>query len=135
MQFTGSIKAGKLLLDRKPDFDAHLHTLEGRRVEVSVEKFKRKRTPNQNAWYWGVVLKEISKETGDDPDSLHIAFKMKFSSHRTLHDLVVPESTKTKDTIEFSEYCERVRQWANEYLHLNIPDPNGTRADNTAANP
>jgi hypothetical protein len=123
MDFQGSVKDGKLLLDDKPLFQSHLHTLEGKRVEVSVEKYRKKRSIPQNKWYWGVVLKTIADETGDDPESLHVAFKMKFSSHRTLHDLVVPESTKDKDTIEFANYCERVRQWANEYLGLRIPSP------------
>ncbi len=121
--FTGTIQDGKLLLDNKPEFTAHLHTLNGKRVNVSVEKQTRRRSQDQNEWYWGVILKMISQHTGQDPQSLHEAFKYKFSEKITLNGLVIPQSTRTRDTIDFSAYCESIRQWAREFLNLDIPDP------------
>ncbi len=121
--FPGTIQDGKLLLDNKPEFVAHLHTLNGKRVEVSVEKYTRRRSQDQNEWYWGVILKMISQETGQDAQSLHEAFKYKFSEKITLNGLVIPQSTRTRDTMDFSAYCESIRQWAREFLNLDIPDP------------
>jgi hypothetical protein len=121
--FNGSVQDGKLLLDNKPEFIAYLHTLNGKRVNVSVEKQTRRRSNEQNAYYHGVILNMISKETGQDPQSLHEAFKYKFSEKITLKGLVIPQSTRTRDTISFSEYCESIRQWAREFLNLDIPDP------------
>ena len=123
MIFPGTIQSGKLLLDSKADFQSHLHSLEGRRVEVSVEKFRRKRTNDQNRYYW-FILDLISKETGQDPLSLHEAFKFRFSGKITLKGLVIPQSTKTRDTVEFTAYIESIRMWAREFLNMNIPDPN-----------
>lgn len=123
MTFPGTIKDHKLLLDSKSEFQSHLHTLEGKRVEVSVEKYRKKRTTDQNAYYW-LVLGYIAKDTGQDPQDLHAAFKMKFSSRVTLKGLVIPQSTTRKDTLEFTEYIESVRQFAREFLNINTPDPN-----------
>jgi hypothetical protein len=128
MSFSGTIQSGKLLLDHKPDFQAHLQTLEGKRVKVSVEKYRRKRTLDQSAYYW-LILGYIAKETGQDPQSLHEAFKYRFSSKVTIKGLVIPQSTTRKDTLEFTEYIENVRQFAREFLNINTPDPNGTGAD------
>lgn len=122
MTFPGKIEHGKLLLDYKPEFQAHLHSLEGKRVEVSVEKYRRKRTNDQNSYYW-LVLGYIAKDTGQDPQDLHAAFKMKFSSRVTLKGLVIPQSTTHKDTVEFTDYIENVRQFAREFLNINTPDP------------
>jgi hypothetical protein len=122
MTFPGIVQQGKLKLDRLSDFTSLIHSLEGKRVEVSLEKQRRKRSNNQNAYYW-LILEMISKETGQDALDLHQAFKMKFSKHITLRGLVIPQSTKTKDTGEFTEYLEQVRQWAGEFLNMTIPDP------------
>ena len=120
--FHGTVNQGKLLLDDKPNFTGHLHMLEGRRVEVTVAKFRKKRTVDQNAYYW-LILDMISKETGQDPLSLHDAFKFRFSGKITVKGLVVPQSTKMKDTVEFTNYIEQIREWAREFLHMEIPDP------------
>jgi hypothetical protein len=126
MTISAQIKDGRLLLDRKPDFQAHLHTSEGKRIEVSVEKYRRKRTLDQNAYYW-LILGYIAKDTGQDPQSLHEAFKYRFSSKVTIKGLAIPQSTTRHDTLQFTEYIENVRQFAGELLNINAPDPNGAQ--------
>ena len=121
--FAGTIQDGKLTLDKKAEFAGHLHTLNGKRVNVTVEKQMRRRTLDQNAWYWGVVLKLISEHTGQDAQSLHEAFKFMFSDKITIKGLVIAKSSRTRDTIDFSEYCENIRQWARAFLGVEIPDP------------
>jgi hypothetical protein len=121
--FQGKIQDGKLLLDNKAEFTGHLHTLNGKRVNLSVEKQTRRRSQDQNEWYWGCILKLISEHTGQDAQSLHEAFKYKFSEKITINGLVIPQSTRTRDTIDFSTYCESIRQWAREFLGVEIPDP------------
>jgi hypothetical protein len=121
-EFQGIITGGKLKLADRPLFEQYLHTLNGI-VVLTVEKYRRKRSSNQNRWYFGVVLKLISDHTGEDVQSLHEAFKMQFSEMRDVHGLKVPQRTSGMDTTDFSQHCERVRQWAAEFLGLNIPDP------------
>jgi len=122
MIFPGTVQQGKLVLDSKADFQSYLHSVEGKRVEVSVEKYRKKRSNDQNRYYW-FIMDLISKETGQDPLSLHEAFKFRFSGKITFKGLIIPQSTKTRDTVEFTNYIENIRSWANEFLGLSIPLP------------
>jgi hypothetical protein len=124
MTFPGTITDGKLLLDSKADFTAHLHTLEGRRVEISVEKFVKHRTNNQNRYFHGVVIPVIQQETGEDPEKIKAFLKEKFGAKIVTFDSWIPKPTHLMDTVELTELVEGSRLWANEFLKVNIPDPN-----------
>lgn len=121
--FLGQVKDGKLSLDKAGQFKDYLHTLNGKRVELTVEKLKHTRTSNQNRYYHGVVVKLIAQHTGHDPEQIHEALKMMFSPKWHLGDKVIPTSTTRLDTLEFVEYTERCRVWGSEFLGLNIPLP------------
>ena len=84
---------------------------------------KHKRTNSQNQYYWGVVVKLIAQHTGHDPEQIHEALKQMFSPKWYLGDKAIPTSTTCLDTIEFVEYTERCRLWANEFLGLSVPLP------------
>jgi hypothetical protein len=132
--FTGTIQSGKLTLDKGQQFREYLHTLEGKRIELTVERLTHKRTNNQNKYYWGVVVAEIAKHTGHDPEQVHELLKQKFSPKWRLMEKNntngmitefsdIPTSTTHLDTIAFVEYTEKCRMWANEFLGLQIPLP------------
>jgi hypothetical protein len=135
--FTGTIREGKLQLSKLDQFEAHLHTLEGKIVEVTVEKLTHPRTNNQNRYYWGCVVAEIAKHTGHDPEQIHELLKQMWSpkwsfersfqpnaSRPILEELPgIPTSTTRLDTLAFVEYTEKCRTWANEFLGLQIPLP------------
>lgn len=127
--FTGTIKEGKLKLSKLPQFQDYLHNLEGKPVEVTVQKVTHKRSNQQNRYYWGVVVKTIADHTGHDPEQVHELLKQRFSPRWHFDDrstplgLVIPTSTTRLDTIAFVEYTEKARLWANEYLDLQIPLP------------
>lgn len=124
--FLGTISAeGKLLLDKSEQFKHYLHTFPtGKRVEVTVSKVRRKRTPDQNAWYWGVAVKMIAEETGHEPDEIHDALKHEFCPKVLIGNLVAVKSTKKLDTVEFGDnMMEKVVRWAAENLHMVIPMP------------
>jgi len=123
-------KDGKLLLDKGPKFREYLSTLNGKRVQVTVEKIKNSRTTSQNRYYWGVVVKLIAQHTGHDPEQIHELLKQKFSPKwhwntpaTTTPTMSIPTSTTRLDTLEFVEYTEKCRLWANEFLGLEIPLP------------
>ena len=121
--FDGQVNDGKLLLDAGQQFHQHLVSLNGKRVQVTVEKIKHKRSNNQNQYYWGVVVKLIAQHTGHNPEQIHEALKQMFSPKWYLGSVMVPNSTARLDTIEFVEYTEKCRQWGSEFLNLNIPLP------------
>ena len=129
--FNCTIRSGKLYLDKADQFKAHLASFPNeKRVEVTVEKLKHPRTGQQNRWYWGVVVAEIAKHTGHDPEQVHEFLKQMFSpkwhfqsvSH-PIEACSIPTSTTRLDTIQFVEFTEKARVWANEFLGLQIPLP------------
>jgi hypothetical protein len=146
--FTGTVKDGKLFIDKNKLFRQHLLNYPtGKRVEVTVEKLSRTRTNNQNRYYWGVIIKEIAQHTGHDPEQVHEYLKFRFSPkmHFNLPIRATPEqeflttpsqpmnegiptSTTRLDTLAFVEYTEKCRLWANEYLGLQIPLPGEVEA-------
>ena len=72
----------------------------------------------------------IAKHTGHDPEQVHELLKQMFSPkwhmdprppHR--ETMAIPTSTTRMDTIQFAEYTEKCRMWANEFLGLQIPEP------------
>jgi hypothetical protein len=71
MTFNGTIKEGKLFLDKAEQFRQHLHTFPtGKRVELTVERFVQKRTLPQNAYLHSVIIPMIAKETGQDAETV-----------------------------------------------------------------
>lgn len=126
--FLGTIKEGKLYLDKSEQFKQFLHTFPtGKRVEVTVEKLKHPRTNSQNRYYWGCVVHEIAKHTGHDPEQIHELLKLRFSPRWHFQTdrmgASIPTSTTRLDTLEFVEYTDKCRMWANEFLGLQIPLP------------
>jgi hypothetical protein len=122
--FLGQVKDGKLSLDKAGQFKNYLHTLNGKRVELTVEKLKHPRTNSQNRYYFGVVCKLIAQHTGHDAEQIHEALKQMFAPKWFLGDKPIPTSTTRLDTIEFESYLEQCRHWAESFLGVVIPLPN-----------
>jgi hypothetical protein len=74
----------------------------------------------------------LAEHTGYTPDEIHEILKAKFIPKRLAitngngeicGEFVLGGSTTKLDTLDFSEYCERIREWAAESLDIVIPDP------------
>lgn len=127
----GRLEGGKVRLNAK----RLAELLKGRKdcdLEFIIERKHATRSLAQNAYYHGVVLRLISEHTGHTSDELHEFFKLKFNAKPMTfvneHGEIVDEEriglTTTKlNKITFGEFVEKVRQFAAEELHLNIPDP------------
>ena len=63
-KFYGVIKDGKLLLDNRAIFDVWLTTLEGNKIELSIQREKENITQSQWAYLFACVFSPISQETG-----------------------------------------------------------------------
>jgi len=102
-------------------------------VKVAPRKV---RSLQQNAYYWEVVcdmvmegLRDAGYDEVQTPDDAHEVMKAKFLkryivNHQTGEMIEKDGSTASLTTIEFSEYIDRVLQWAAEYLGIVIPLPN-----------
>ena len=88
---------------------------------VELVPHRAKRTTEQNKLVWALYT-EIAKGTGHTAEEIHEALKMLLLPKRqiTVGDQVlnVPGSTAALDTAEFSEYVERVQEWASRELGI-----------------
>lgn len=112
-------------------------TLPGKRVEVSVKQFVKRRSLEQLSALWGHAYKIIHDETGNDPVDMHWYFCGEFwgwkQSERIFDQVrTVPRRTTTTDengkrdvisTKEFSEFFAFIQQRMAEVAGLYIPDP------------
>lgn len=94
---------------------------------VRVSKRRQSRSLNQNAYYWGVVVKMLAEEFGYDPQDMHEALKYKFlASSIQLENgefLFFPKQSSELNTIEFEDYLEKIRIWAIMEFNILIPLP------------
>ena len=92
------------------------------RYAETHEKYVAKRSLAQNAYYFGVVVSDIVKETGSDKDSVHYELRKKFL---LIKDGIIPKVGSTKDlsTIKFNEYINKCILWAGEFLHMTFDEP------------
>jgi hypothetical protein len=63
-----------------------------------------------------------------DVEQVHDFFKAQMTADKVVNKetgeiIEFPRSTARMDTVAFSTYCERLREYAREYLNVEIPDP------------
>lgn len=104
-------------------FDCH----RGHEVEFTPKRHKKNRSPNQNRFYWGVVIPLVGNAMGEsDPESVHGMLKNELNYYMATiagKGIRIPQSTADLNTADFEAYLERVRRWASEFFSLNIPLP------------
>lgn len=129
IKFYGSIKDGKLMLEDKEKFDIYIKGLEYKtkpetKVEIMVKRYRKKRSDNQNAYYW-VCLGVIEKETGQMAESLHQTFKGMFL-RKTVKvkgkNIKIIPSTTELNTLQFTEYFNKIEDFIRDFGII-LPNP------------
>jgi len=101
--------------------------------KYAVQNIYPLRSIDANAYYWGIVLKMISDETGLTVEECHEAYKRKhnfrwdfiFNSLAGTYEFTAGvDSTTELDGKEFWDFVSRVRCDAELDLHITIPLPN-----------
>ena len=94
---------------------------------LQITRFHPPRSQSENKYYWGVIVKAISDYTGMFDDEVHDALKQKFLTESIVLkngiEMSYAKSTASLTTVEFEDYCRKIRIWANTDLGLNIPLP------------
>jgi hypothetical protein len=108
------------------------HRYVGRDIWVSIHEQPTVglRTLDSNRWYWGVVLRAICEETGNDPETVHWGLKREAvrvgvlePEYITIGDqLIEAEPTTVTDSETFSRYVAWVVDWARTKLDVHIED-------------
>ena len=129
----GTILKGVLKIRNRQMFDADLKTFQDGEVEITVNSVNRKRTSQQNRYYWGVVIFLCRRGLNDlghdlNEEDTHEFLKAKFNPKNIVFESTGESfefgaSTTEMDTIDFNIYIEKIQQFAAEYLNTVIPDP------------
>lgn len=102
---------------------------------VEIKRVRRKRTLEQNGWLFGCIypmlLKALNDAGWDDittVEQVHeyfksLLWKQRIVNRHTGEIVEIPYSTTEMDTVQFSTYCEKLRDYGREYLGIEIPDP------------
>lgn len=101
---------------------------------LSVTKQRKGRTLNQNEWLWGCVYPILLDGLLDagweftSVEQVHEFFKARFAKEKVVNydtgEIVeLPKSTASMDTQQFSTYVDMLRDYAADYLNVNIPEP------------
>ena len=124
--FRGEVRTGKLELSEgvRASMAAYLISLSGL-VDVIIRPPVYDRSDKQNKYYWGVIVKLVSQESGMSTDAVHEFLK---HEHGLKHEvsligrklnsviMAVPKSTTLYSTGEFEDYALRCRTWASEFF-------------------
>ena len=130
MIISTSVKNGTLDLspEEKEEMAQYIASLEGKSVWLLISDRKIPRTLLQNAYYWGVVVKMIADEIGDDTMSVHNILKDKFLPEFWVkeegREVKMPKSTTRCSTKEFGEYIDQCIVHASSFHNIVIPEPN-----------
>lgn len=134
VQITSNVINGNLKRNRSQILET-IKSFEGKDVLITFEKPKKKRSNNQNSYYWGIVIvliKSALKDTGNNlnTNDVHDLLRLKFLKEtisikeETGEIIERVKSTTELTTSQFMEYIAEIQQFAAEYFDVIIPDPN-----------
>lgn len=130
VEYHGYYKDGRWHFD---SFKEALRSLQSRPVVLTVREFKGTRSNQANRYYWGIVVELIHhalNESGIEVsrEGTHELLKLRFLREDKPFGaagefITMVKSTTELDRDEFATYIEKCKQFAAEYLNINIPDP------------
>lgn len=115
------------------DFYRELNTLKGR-YRLTIEKYRRSKSNPQLRWLYGqvypIVLKGLTDAGWEFTTIAEVDeyCKSMFASREVLNRhtgeiMTVPGLKRDMTTTEMMTYVDAIRDWASEYLNINIPEP------------
>lgn len=128
MKHQAIVKNHKLIFGDNDRFKLDVAKNEGDFVTITVDKPKKRRSNDLNAYYWGAVIKILSDFTGFEKEEMHEVLKLKFLlNKKQMPDgkwIEYTKSTKGLNSEDMIEYVEQIKRWATSELDVYIPDPN-----------
>lgn len=116
------------LFDLKPLYEWMRNALDGI-YRIEVKKVRKPRSLDQNGWLFGCIypiLLDALLEAGWEfvsVEQVHEFFKAQMTADKVVNKhtgeiIEFPCSTATMDTVTFSTYCEKLREYAKEFLNV-----------------
>ena len=133
-EIISEVKNGSLTRNRNLIKDA-IETFEGKQVVIKIEKFKKKRSTQQNRFYYGVIIPIVQnclKEAGHimTSESTHDLIKLKFLketlfvNENTGEVIERIKSTTELSTSQFMDLLAEINNFTFEYFGVSLPSPN-----------
>ena len=112
-----------------------IQTFEGKQIVIKIEKFKKKRSTQQNRFYYGVIIPIVQnclKEAGHvmTNESTHDLIKLKFLKETLFVNETTGEvierikSTTELSTSQFMDLLAEINNFTFEYFGVSLPSPN-----------
>jgi len=134
VQIQTSVNSGRFKRNRNIVLDA-INSFEGKDLLITFEKVSKKRSNNQNAYYWGVlipILQNCFREHWGEiwsKEKAHGFCKMQFNFIEKVNESTgeivrVPKSTTENTTSAQEELHIEIRNFIFEWFDVNVPLPN-----------
>jgi hypothetical protein len=129
-----SISQGKFTRNRTIILNA-IKSFENSDVILTLEKPKKKRSNNQNSFYWGVLIPLMQSGAKDlwgevwSIDKAHKHLSNKFVFHESINEKTgevsnTPKSTTELTTTGWEVFMTEIRIYLLEDFDINAPEPN-----------
>ena len=133
-EIRSEVKNGTLIRNVNLIKDA-IQTFEGRQIIIKIEKAKKKRSTQQNRFYYGVIIPIVQnclKEAGHvmTNESTHDLIKLKFLKETLFVNEDTGEiierikSTTELSTSQFMDLLAEINNFTFEYFGVSLPSPN-----------
>jgi hypothetical protein len=134
IEVTTSIHNGLFKRNRNTVLEA-IKSFNGSDVVLTIDKVKKKRSNNQNAFYWGVLIPLMQKGAKDtwgeswSIDKAHKHLSKIFVFHESVNQKTseitqTPKSTTELTTTDWEVYVTEIRIYLLENFDIDAPEPN-----------
>jgi hypothetical protein len=133
-EIISEVKNGTLTRNTNLIKDA-IQTFEGKQIVIKIEKAKKKRSTQQNRFYYGVIIPIVQnclKDAGHimTNESTHDLIKLKFLKETLFVNEETGEvierikSTTELSTSQFMDLLAEINNFTFEYFGVSLPSPN-----------
>ena len=134
VEITTSVVNGKFTRNRNIVLQA-INSFNNADVVLTFDKPKKKRSNNQNSFYWGCLIPLMQSGAKDlwgevwSIDKAHKHLSQKFVFHESINDkneliTQTPKSTTELTTTGWEVYMTEIRIYLLEDFDINAPEPN-----------
>lgn len=123
-KFYGFSKDGNIKFERWNELSSWIMSLDGKRLEIVVKEYKKKRSNEQNRYYHGVIIPVLAEYFGYTHDEMHDAIKIHFLQRAPESGKPFTVGSTAKLTTEqFKQLTDDIKIWAATEYGVFIPDP------------
>lgn len=124
--FFGEVtQEGKIVLEKKEAWSIRKDRFRGSKVQLTIDKRRKKRSDKQNNYLWGACYPVISEETGHTPQELHEIFGWMFRKEIVLFNGKEVERIKHTSEMTIGEMVGYIMLISAEVatMGITLPDP------------